>query len=56
MLYILDIYATYAKIKQMIRKMVYFREEQAWDIELKAKREQRYEAESVFENSLLQVP
>jgi hypothetical protein len=29
--------------------MVYFREEQAWDIELKAKREQRYEAEVIRE-------
>jgi hypothetical protein len=33
----------------MIRKMVYFTEEQARDIELKAKRERRYEAEVIRE-------
>lgn len=33
----------------MIKKMVYFTEEQARDIELKAKRERRYEAEVIRE-------
>jgi hypothetical protein len=39
----------YVIIKQMIKKMVFFREEQARDIALKAKREQRYEAEVIRE-------
>jgi hypothetical protein len=45
----LDIYDKFDIIKQMIRKMVFFRHEQARDIELKAKREQRHEAEVIRE-------
>jgi hypothetical protein len=45
----LDIYINYAIIEQMIRRMVYFTEEQARDIKLKAMREQRHEAEVVRE-------
>jgi hypothetical protein len=43
----LDIYDIFAIIKQMIRKMVYFTEEQARDITVQAKRERRYEAEVI---------
>jgi hypothetical protein len=45
----IDIYSLYGIIKQMIRKMVYFTEEQARDIKLKAMREQRHEAEVIRE-------
>jgi hypothetical protein len=45
----LDVYAKFDIMKQMIRKMVFFRNEQARDIELKAKREQRHEAEVIRE-------
>lgn len=45
----LDIYAKFDIIKQIIRKMVFFRNDQARDIELQAKREQRYEAEVIRE-------
>jgi hypothetical protein len=46
---VLDIYNKYAIMKQMIRTMVYLTEEQARDIKLKAKREQRPEAEVIRE-------
>jgi hypothetical protein len=45
----LDTYNKHAIIKQMIRTMVYLTEEQARDIKLQAKREQRPEAEVIRE-------
>jgi hypothetical protein len=45
----LDVYHISAIIKQMIRTMVYLTEEQARDIKLTAKREQRPEAEVIRE-------
>ena len=47
MLYMLDIYALYAIMKHMIRTMVYLTKEQARDIKLQAKREQKHEAEVI---------